>query len=690
VSQAQPMLFALVGNPNSGKTTIFNALTGLRQKVANYPGVTVEKKVGECISQHGKKLRLIDLPGSYSLNARSPDEAVMRDVLLGRQQGTARPDRVICVIDASNLERNLYLTTQVLELGIPVIVALNMIDVAEARGVTIDAKVLSEELGVPVIACQASTGQGIMELKLAMSQADLPLAGWQQPELPAEVSAQLLSSRDRLAKVGAIHEQSSLLEPLYLINDHDPTHYGIPAEHADDVKECRERMKSATPDWEEKLITQRYAAISQITAEAQHKATNRGPTKTDRIDAVLLHPLLGLGVLALILTLLGYTMFTLAEGPMGWIESTFASLGDWVKANMPAGDLRDLITDGVIAGVSGVVVFLPQILILFFFIGIMEDTGYMARVAFNMDRVMSWVGLNGKAFLPILSSHACAIPGIMATRSIDSPKDRLVTILVAPLAACSARIPVYSLLIATLIPSEQVPAMTKAAFFVGLYALGICGAFFFAWLFKGIVMRDAASPMVLEMPAYKVPAWRSILLHLWERASVFIKRAGSVIVGISILIWAASTYPKTPGATSSESLANSLAGRAGHLIEPIIKPLGYDWKIGIGLIGSFAARELFVGTMGVVYAVESEDDEDLAPIRDRLRQEKWPDGRPIYTPIVCLSLLVFYVFAMQCMSTLAVTRRETNSWKWPLVQLGYLSGTAYLLAMLVYQIGTRF
>ncbi|MBL9117300.1 MAG: ferrous iron transport protein B [Verrucomicrobiaceae bacterium] len=682
------MLYALVGNPNCGKTTIFNALTGLRQKVANYPGVTVEKKVGECISQHGQKMRLIDLPGSYSLNARSPDEAVMRDVLLGRQAGTPRPDRVICVLDASNLERNLYLATQVIELGLPTILALNMMDVAQARGLRVDGAALSRELGVPVVECQASTGTGILPLKLAMSQADLPPSLWKQPSLPDTVTAQLASCRNVLCEIGAIDARSSMLEPLYLINDHDPTHYGIAGEHVQHIRASRERVESLAPGWEQSFIRGRYDAIGKIVTSVVSKVAIQGKTATDRLDALLLHPLFGIVGLGLVLTLLGYMMFTVAEGPMGWIEGVFGSLAEWVKSHMPEGDVRDLITDGVIAGVSGVVVFLPQILILFFFVGIMEDTGYMARVAFIVDRVMSWVGLNGKAFLPILSSHACAVPGIMATRSIDSPKDRLVTILVAPLAACSARIPVYSLLIATLMPSSEVPPLTKSAIFVALYATGLGGAFFFAWLFKGIVMRGASSPMVLEMPAYKLPSWRSILLHLWERAWVFLRRAGSVIVGITILIWAASTYPKTAGASSSENLANSFAGRAGHLIEPIIKPLGYDWKIGIGLIGSFAARELFVGTMGVVYAVESEDD-DLSPLRDRLREEKWPVGAPVYTPAVCLSLLVFYVFAMQCMSTLAVTRRETNSWKWPLFQLGYLSLAAYTLAFLAYQVGLR-
>jgi len=688
MSQPEPMLFALVGNPNCGKTTIFNALTGLRQKVANYPGVTVEKKVGECYSQHGQRFRIIDLPGSYSLNARSPDEAVMRDVLLGRQTGTPRPNRVICVLDAANLERNLYLATQVLELGLPTIVVLNMVDVAEERGWRIDVAKLAARLGTTVIPAQANSGKGVLELKLAMSAPLVEAPKWQQPALPDAVTAQLASSRNVLVEVGEIHEHSSLLEPLYLINDHDPTHYGIAADHVAQVKACRERMEKLCPGWEEGFIKARYQAVTDICVDALRRPEEEGRTFTDRVDDVLLHPLWGGVFLVGVLALLFYLMFAGAEGPMGWIEGIFGSLGEWVQTVMPEGDLRDLIVDGVIAGVAGVLVFLPQILILFFFIALMEDTGYMARMAFLVDRLMSGVGLNGKSFVPLLSSHACAIPGIMATRGIDSPKDRLITILVAPLASCSARLPVYSLLIAALVTTSEVATWTKVGFMLGLYALGLGGAFFFAWIFKRTLMRSAVSPMILELPAYKKPAWGSVLLQMWERAVIFVKRAGTVILGLTILIWAASTYPKTEGATKSENLANSFAGRAGHAIEPLIKPLGYDWKIGIGLLSSFAAREVFVGTMSIVYAVESEDDEDLAPVRDRLKEEKWPDGRPVYTPLVCLSLLVFYVFAMQCMSTLAIVRRETNSWRWPLFQLAYMTGLAWIFALLVYQVGS--
>ena len=687
-AQSEPPLIAIVGNPNSGKTTLFNLLTGLKQKVANYPGVTVEKKIGECYSQHGKKLRLIDLPGAYSLNARSPDEAVLRDVLLGRRADTPRPDRVVCVVDSANLERNLYLVSQVLELGLPTILVLNMMDVAVQREWRIDAAKLSELLGVVVVQTQAVTGKGLIELKLALSREDLPLPTWQSAKLPEGVRAALEQSRGPLCQTGAIHSRASLLEPLYLLSDQDPTHYGIADAQLRRIQELRGQMEASFPGWEDDLVAERYHSIEQLCAQVLKRPDQEIETITTKIDRVLLHPVLGFVNLMLVLGLLFFLIFKVAEGPMGWIEAGFGWLGTYVEGLMPAGDLRDLIVNGVVPGVGGVVIFLPQILILFFFIGIMEDTGYMSRLAFIMDWAMSKVGLNGKSFLPFLSSYACAIPGVMAARTIDSPKDRLITILIAPLASCSARLPVYSLLIGVLFPVGKVGALTQAGIMLGLYALGTLGAFFFAWVFNKCVMKGVASPMILEMPSYKMPALKSILLQVWHRARMFLVRAGTIIMGISILIWAASTYPKSGTEDKALQLENSFAGRAGKLIEPAIAPLGYDWKIGIGLIGSFAAREVFNSTMGVVYAVESDDQENLAPLRDKLASERRPDGRAVYTPLVCISLLVFYVFAMQCVSTIAIVKRETGSWKWALFQLGYMTGTAYVLSLLIFQIGT--
>lgn len=690
MSQAtsDPPLIAIVGNPNSGKTTLFNLLTGLKQKVANYPGVTVEKKIGECYSQHGRKLRLIDLPGAYSLNARSPDEAVLRDVLLGRRSDTPRPDRVVCVVDSANLERNLYMVSQVLELGLPTILVLNMIDVAVQREWRIDAAKLSELLGVVVIQTQAVTGQGLIELKLALSREDLTIPKWQSAKLPEGVRVALEQSRGPLCQTGAIHSRASLLEPLYLLSDHDPTHYGIADTQIGRIQELSASMEASFPGWEDELVAERYRGIEELCAQVLKRPDREIETLTTKIDRVLLHPVLGFVNLLLVLGLLFFLIFKVAEGPMGWIETGFGQLGTWVEGLMSAGDFRDLIVNGVVPGVGGVVIFLPQILILFFFIGIMEDTGYMSRLAFIMDWAMSKVGLNGKSFLPFLSSYACAIPGVMAARTIDSPKDRLITILIAPLASCSARLPVYSLLIGVLFPVGEVGALTQAGIMLGLYALGTFGAFGFAWLFNKCVMKGSASPMILEMPSYKMPAIKSILLHVWQRAKMFLVRAGTIIMGISILIWAASTYPKTDTEDKALQLENSFAGRAGKLIEPAIAPLGYDWKIGIGLIGSFAAREVFNSTMGVVYAVESGDDDNLTPLRDKLASERRPDGRAVYTPLVCISLLVFYVFAMQCVSTIAIVKRETGSWKWALFQLGYMTGTAYVLSLLIFQIGS--
>jgi ferrous iron transport protein B len=708
-----PPLLAIAGNPNSGKSTIFNLLTGLKQKVANYPGVTVEKKIGECYSQHGKKLRLIDLPGAYSLNARSPDEAVTRDVLLGRRGDTPRPDRVICVADASNLERNLYLVTQVLELGLPTIVVLNMMDVAEQKGWQIDVAKLSDILGVPVVKMQATTGKGLTDLKVALSREDLPLPKWHSAPLPADIREALKESRDELAKVGAVHADASLLEPMYVLSDHDPLHYGIRNEHLQLVHERRARVEKAFPGWEDQLVAARYGAIEELIQAVLARPEQEPATLSAKLDRVFLHPLWGGVCLVAVLALIFYLIFAVAEGPVGLIEDGFAALKAWVAGALPPGDLNDLIAEGALSGVEGVLVFLPQILILFFFIGIMEDTGYMARLAFIMDRFMGFVGLNGKAFLPFLSSYACAVPGVMAARTIESPKDRLITILVSPLASCSARLPVYFLLVATLYPPE-VSAWVKGFTIAGLYALGTCSAFGFAWIFNKGLMKGADAPMILEMPTYKRPSFKSILLQVAQRAKVFLVRAGTIIFGISILIWAASTYPRDrqlverlatveerleaadgneaalkqeKAELRSQMLAQSFAGRAGHFIEPVIRPLGYDWKIGIGIIGSFAARELFGSTVSIVYAVEEGDTDEDLPLRERIQQERRPDGTRVFTPLVCLSLLIFYVYAMQCVSTTAIVKRETGAWKWAFFQLGYMTGTAYTLSFMIYQIG---
>lgn len=683
--------YALVGNPNCGKSTLFNALTGLKQKVGNYPGVTVEKKVGTTYSQHGQPMTVIDLPGTYSLAARSPDEAVTRDVLLGRRADTPQPDRILCILDATNLERNLYLLHQILDLGRPVIVVLNMMDLATKAGLNIRVARLEHELGVPIIACEAVHGKGIVELRLAMSRVDLPLArhAWDIPAAIADAVADLQAS---LIANDAKSPLIARAEALLLLTDQDSVRVAGSAPLSPRTTEIlqgwQKRWEGEGTDWAGTLVNSRYDAIGEIAREVVIPAGQTGPSPSDKIDAFVTHPFWGWLTLGAIMTLLFLSIFTFAEYPMNFIDDHMAALADWVKASMPAGDLRDLITDGAIAGVGGVIIFLPQILILFFFIGLLESTGYMARAAFIMDRLMSRVGLNGKSFIPLLSSYACAIPGIMATRTIENHKDRLVTILVAPLMSCSARLPVYLLMIAALVPGERVPLMTKVGIMLLMYALGTFGAFAFAWLFKRTLLKGEPPLMIMELPPYRLPALRDVVLHMLERGWIFLRRAGTVILGISIVLWFLAAYPKAPdGTPPQQQLAQSFAGRAGHLLEPAIKPLGFDWQIGIGLISSFAAREVFVSTMSVVFNAQSEDDEDTEPLRQALVGARWPDGAPLFTPLVCFTLMVFYVFAMQCVSTIAIVRRETNSWRWPLFQIAYMTGTAWILSLLVYQAG---
>jgi ferrous iron transport protein B len=683
-------VYALVGNPNCGKSTLFNALTGLKQKVGNYPGVTVEKKVGTAYSQHGQPMTVIDLPGAYSLAARSPDEAVTRDVLLGRRSDTAQPDRILCIVDATNLERNLYLVHQILDLGRPVILVVNMMDLAAQAGLSLRLSQLENQLGIPVIPCEAANGRGIIELRLAMSRPDLPLSrhAWAVPApiAPAvtEIQASLIS-----------HDQKGPLiaraEALLLLTDQDSVRVAgstpLHPRTAEILRTWEKRWNDEGTDWAGSLVNSRYDAIGRLAAEVVLQSGTTGPTTSDKIDAVATHPLWGWLVLGAVMLLLFLSIFTLAEYPMNWIDAHVAAMANAVKGAMAPGDLRDLITDGAIAGVGGVIIFLPQILILFFFIGLLESTGYMARAAFIMDRLMSRVGLNGKSFIPLLSSYACAIPGIMATRTIEDPKDRLATILVAPLMSCSARLPVYLLMIAALVPGDRVPLLTKVGIMLLMYALGTVGAFGFAWLFKRTLLKGAPPLMIMELPPYRLPRLRDVALHMIERAWIFLRRAGTVILGISIVLWFLTAYPKAPAdATPAQQLAQSFAGRAGHLLEPVIKPLGFDWQIGIGLITSFAAREVFVSTMGVVFNTES-SDKDTTPLRKAMLAARWPDGRMLFTPLTCITLMIFYVFAMQCMSTIAVVKRETNGWKWPIFQTAYMTGTAWILSLVVYQAG---
>ncbi len=689
-STPRTAVYALVGNPNCGKSTLFNALTGLKQKIGNYPGVTVEKKVGTAYSQHGQPITVIDLPGAYSLAARSPDEAVTRDVLLGRRADTPQPDRILCIVDATNLERNLYLVHQILDLGRPVILVLNMMDLAVQAGLNVRVARLEHELGIPVIACEAVNGKGIIDLKLTMSRADLPLSrhAWDIPApiapAVAELQASLIASDGKAPLIARA-------EALLLLTDQDTVRVAgstpLSTRTHEILRGWQQRWEGEGTDWAGTLVNSRYEVIGKIAADVVLQSGAAGPTRSDKIDAIATHPLWGWLTLGAVMTALFLSIFTLAEYPMNFIDDRMANLADWVKDAMAPGDLRDLITDGAIAGVGGVIIFLPQILILFFFIGLLESTGYMARAAFIMDRLMSRVGLNGKSFIPLLSSYACAIPGIMATRTIEDQKDRLVTILVAPLMSCSARLPVYLLMIAALVPGDRVPLLTKVGIMLLMYALGTFGAFGFAWLFKHTLLKGAPPMMIMELPPYRLPGLKDVVLQMAERGWIFLRRAGTVILGISVVLWFLAAYPKAPDdATPQQQLAQSFAGRAGHALEPVIRPIGFDWQIGIGLITSFAAREVFVSTMSVVFNAEAEGD-DTTPLRKALLVAKWPDGRALFTPLVCFTLMIFYVFAMQCISTVAIVRRETNSWKWPLFQIAYLTGTAWIMSFIVYQGG---
>jgi len=677
---------ALAGNPNSGKTTLFNALTGLRQKVANYPGVTVDKKEG-ALRLDGREIAVLDLPGAYSLAARSPDEAVARDILLGRRADTPPPDLVLAVVDASNLERNLYLALQIADLGVPVIVVLNMMDVAERHGLRVDPAALSRQIGLPVVPAVASRGRGLPELyRLLREGITAPPAPRRDPLPPdAEEALEALARALGTARGLAVEAARARAAALLTVEDAPPE-----PEVARAVDEARRRFAALGLEPTDALVEARYAWIARVRQQVVAAAVV-GPTLTERVDRIVTHRVWGLLIFLALMALVFQAIMSWATVPMNSIDNAVSALKGLAQAHMPAGDLRDLLTDGVLSGVGGVLVFLPQITILFLFIGLLEDSGYMARAAFMMDRVMRGVGLHGRSFIPLLSSFACAIPGIMATRTIENRKDRLVTILVAPLMSCSARLPVYALMIAAFIPARRVwgiftlPALTL----LGLYVLGFLAAMAMAWLFKRTLLKAETPTFLMELPPYRKPSPRGVTVFAWLQARMFMRRAGTVILAISICLWALTTYPRLPHADRGAQLRYSIAGRIGHGIEPAIRPLGFDWKIGIGLIGATAAREVFVSTLATVYSVGASDEEAAAQsLRDQIRNDVDPrTGRKVWSPLVGISLLVYFVLALQCMSTIAVVRRETNGWGWPLFQLVYLTALAYMGSLIVYQTG---
>ncbi|MGZ3884695.1 MAG: ferrous iron transport protein B, partial [Bacteroidia bacterium] len=677
IQTAQTISVALIGNPNSGKTTLFNALTGLNQKTGNYAGVTVDKHTGFTKANHNGhtlQLSITDLPGTYSLFPKSIDEDVACKVLLGFNY--AAPEVAVVVTDASNLKRHLLLATQVIDTKIPVVLALNMIDEADALGIKIDTAELERILGISVVAINSRNRQGFDILKTKIAEARISAAAFYDISRFNELSQQAGNYRQ------FIEQQFS---------------------HA--------KNKEQLQRFEEADTLYRFNVINYICAKCIQQPATITKSSSEKIDRIITHKFFGFAILLVVLFLVFQSIFFISEYPMSWIENFFSYLSGTVAGLLPAGQLSDLLVNGVLAGISGIAVFVPQIALLFFFIGLLEDSGYMARVSFIMDRLMRRFGLNGKSVIPIVSSVACAVPSVLGTRTISNVKERLITIFIIPLMSCSARLPVYTLLISIMMPDREVLGIfnLKGLALLGMYLLGFIATLITAWVLKLIVRTKEKSYFIMEMPVYRMPQWKSIGVIVVNKVKIFLTEAGKVILAISIILWFLSShapgnrfaeiekeyteieairsykpdstdYPRLIGAAKLEA---SYAGIIGKKIEPVIKPLGFDWKIGIALITSFAAREVFVGTMATIYSAR--DPENTQSIRSKLQHETDPvTGRPRYSAAVCMSLLVFYAFAMQCMSTIAVVLRETKSWKWVIAQLLYMSGLAYVSALAAY------
>jgi ferrous iron transport protein B len=721
---------ALVGNPNTGKSTLFTALAGVRQRVGNYPGVTVEKKTGTLRHGH-QQFELIDLPGTYSLAPRSPDEMVTVDVLLGRRDNAGPPDAVLCIVDASNLERNLFLVSQVLSLGLPTIVALNMIDLARDRQIEVDVNALAKRIGVPVIAVQANRRVGIKQLASSLSEiangSDAPRENPFPPEFQrhaSEFAAWL--------KVNSPHPVPNfLIERLLLDGDgylEGELLNGTAAEGSQKLQAARESLAAAGLPVPAVEAMARYDWVARVLDGVSRRPNDHRPTTTDRIDAVLTHKIWGTLVFVAAMAVLFSSIFVLAVPLMDLIDGAKVSLGKWVTDVLPEGALQSLVVDGIIGGVGAVVIFLPQILILFFFIALLEDCGYMARAAFLMDRLMAGVGLSGKSFIPLLSSFACAVPGIMATRVIENRRDRLATILIAPLMSCSARLPVYVILIGAFVPAQYYLGGLlglQGLVLFAMYAVGTTVAICIAWLLKKTLLRGETPPFVMELPTYKIPSLRIVAFRMVERGWAFIARAGTVIFAVTIVVWALTYYPRSEEKVAASVAAQrtqiqndasavaefdkaenidhltaslhqrySFLGRAGQWIEPAVRPLGWDWRIGCAAIASFPAREVVMGVLGVIYQmggdVDIHTEGDQKRLQSQLRSARWDDtGLPVYNLPVALSIMVFFALCAQCAATLAVIRRETNSWRWPTFTFAYMTTLAYFGALITYQVGIR-
>lgn len=695
-SETDELVAALVGNPNCGKTTLFNALTGMRQRVGNYPGVTVERKEGGTSLADGTHLRLLDLPGLYSLTPHSPDEAIAREVLLGIRPDSPRPDVVINVVDATNLERNLYVTSQILDTGIPVIIALTMTDMLEKRGEKLDAVALEQQLGVPVCVVVASRGEGLPEmLGRLKTPGDPPKPAWQVTDAVKQAISDLqkyLQQRHELPERAAFAEAVSLL-----IQDNSALTSTPQLEEL--IAVTREKLAAADVDFITRVIEARYAWASRMVTSSKSRASATAlpeASVSERVDRMVMHPFWGYVLFFTVMALVFQVIFTLGQGPANAVQNGVGEIGRLATRLLPPGDLRQLFDAGVLGGMGTTLSFLPQILLLFFFIGLLEDTGYMARAAFLMDRLMSRVGLHGKSFIPLLSSFACAIPGIMATRTIGDRKARLITILVAPLMSCSARLPVYLLMTSAFIPNRRIIGIGPVTLltlpgvtFTAMYFLGMVAAFFMAWAFHRTLLKGVSPSFLMELPPYRLPAWKTVVMQMLERSWLFIRRAGTVILSISVVIWFLSSYPKMPNAAPQKALTGSYLGQTGQLIAPVLRPLGFNWKMGVGIASSFIAREVFVSTMGTIYNVDSPDSRaGQADLGRRMKADINPrTGQKVFTPLVAVTLMVYYVLAMQCISTLAVVRRETNGWKWPIFQLVYMTALAWIVSFVIYHAG---
>lgn len=710
LSITKPSTIALVGNPNTGKSTIFNALTGLRQKIANYPGITVERKIGTTII-NGILHKVVDLPGAYSLNHKKADERITYEALIGSYDHEETPDLLLMVVDASNLDRNLFLATQVMDLQIPMMMILTMSDVALERGIEVDTKQLSNQLGIPVISLNARAKDTSDRIKKALVELGIRVPkpfSW-NPSTPLRDAIESLDS-DWLSPYTDLPEKARPIEALRLLAEGnlDEVFYSYNEEAIGKkrILELREQLEAEGENPMAAEVIQRYQFIGDLTSGIVEHEPRIERSWTDRLDAVFTHRVAGPIIFLFVLLVMFQSIFSWATPFMDMIDLLFVELGVWVGNLLPPGLVNSLLVDGVIAGLGGVVIFLPQIIFLFLFIYFLEGTGYMARAAFVMDGFMTKVGLHGRSVVPLMSGFACAIPGIMATRTIENWRDRLITIMILPFMACSARLPVYAVMIAAFVPDQRILGIftLQGVVFFGLYLFGIVMAIGSAAVMKRIFPTGKPTPFLMELPAYKWPNWSSTIIQSLERGKIFVTEAGKIIVAISIVLWFLASFPKYDGVSqqsagslnsntelsaSTIQLNQSYAGKFGQWIEPAIEPLGFDWKIGIGLLTSFAAREVMVGTLNTIYSIE--ETEDQMGLIERLRTEKDPEtGLAKYTLATALSLMIFFAIAMQCMSTLAIVKRETNSWKWPLTMFAYMTVLAYFMAWITYELSSNY